>query len=223
MIKTATLILLIVFAVVSLIHLIFCALEMEKARKITKPFCLAVLLIASIVEAPESFIIYIGILCGLIGDIFLIENKNPKRFIWGTAFFSIGHLCYLLEMVLTVGIVNIEWYAYVITLVLYLAFSISTYYISRKVIIDHPRYFNFYAGLLAMNFLVAVLLTIFNPIIFNSFIYIIIGYFLFILSDTLLVNSTFIKDFKKRDFYIMATYLCAEFLIVFGLLLNTIN
>ena len=113
MIKTATLILLIVFAVVSLIHLIFCALEMEKARKITKPFCLAVLLIASIVESPESFIIYIGILCGLIGDIFLIENKNPKRFIWGTAFFSIGHLCYLLEMVLTVGIVNIEWYAYV--------------------------------------------------------------------------------------------------------------
>ena len=50
MIKTATLILLIVFAVVSLIHLIFCALEMEKVRKITKPFCLAVLLIASIVE-----------------------------------------------------------------------------------------------------------------------------------------------------------------------------
>ena len=74
-----------------------------------------------------------------------------------------------------------------------------------------------------MNLLVSVLLTIFNPIIFNSFIYIIIGYFLFILSDTLLVNSTFIKDFKKRDFYIMATYLCAEFLIVFGLLLNTIN
>ena len=132
MIKTATLILLIVFAVVSLIHLIFCALEMEKARKITKPFCLAVLLIASIVESPESFIIYIGILCGLIGDIFLIENKNPKRFIWGTAFFSIGHLCYLLEMVLTVGIVNIEWYAYVITLVLYLAFSITTTHLCKS-------------------------------------------------------------------------------------------
>ncbi|MGM9858920.1 MAG: lysoplasmalogenase family protein [Bacilli bacterium] len=222
MLKTATLILLIVFAVVSLVHLFFCAYEMEKARKITKPFCLSILFIAAIVESPESFIIYIGILCGLIGDIFLLENKDPKRFVWGTAFFSVGHLCYLLEMVLTIGIVNIEWYAYIIAAILYLAFSISTYYISRKVIVDHPRYFNFYAGLLAMNFLVSLLLTIFNPIIFKSFIYIIIGYLLFILSDTILVNCTFIKDIKKRDFYIMATYLCAEFLIVFGLLLNTI-
>ena len=44
-----------------------------------------------------------------------------------------------------------------------------------------------------------------------------VGYVFFLISDVSLTIVTFKKDYKRRDFYIMLTYLIAEFLIVFAL------
>ena len=42
------------------------------------------------------------------------------------------------------------------------------------------------------------------------------GMLFFCISDTYLVKTLFIKDDKRRDFYIMGTYLLAQVLILFG-------
>ena len=44
-----------------------------------------------------------------------------------------------------------------------------------------------------------------------------IGNVLFLVSDVLIFVSMFIKDFKRRDFYIMITYLIAQTLMSIGL------
>ena len=45
-----------------------------------------------------------------------------------------------------------------------------------------------------------------------------IGNGLFLISDIILSISMFFKDFKRRDFYIMGTYLAAQTLMSLGLL-----
>ena len=45
-----------------------------------------------------------------------------------------------------------------------------------------------------------------------------IGNVLFFASDIILSISMFFKDFKRRDFYIMSTYLAAQTLMSLGLL-----
>jgi hypothetical protein len=46
----------------------------------------------------------------------------------------------------------------------------------------------------------------------------IIGLVLFIISDTFLTYTMFIKDVKRRDFYIMFTYLAAQVLFLVGII-----
>ena len=46
-----------------------------------------------------------------------------------------------------------------------------------------------------------------------------IGYGFFIFSDAFLLFTTYIKDKKRRDFYIMSTYFLGELFITFGLAL----
>lgn len=44
-----------------------------------------------------------------------------------------------------------------------------------------------------------------------------VGGLSFLVSDLLLTQATFLKDYKRRDFYIMLTYLLGQALIVIGL------
>jgi hypothetical protein len=44
------------------------------------------------------------------------------------------------------------------------------------------------------------------------------GMILFIISDSFLTYTMFIKDVKRRDFYIMASYLAAQVLFLFGII-----
>lgn len=50
-------------------------------------------------------------------------------------------------------------------------------------------------------------------------ILIFIGVIIFILSDSILSFTTFILDIKRRDFYIMLTYLIAQSLIAINLVM----
>ncbi|MCF0107604.1 MAG: hypothetical protein HUJ59_01125, partial [Bacilli bacterium] len=45
-----------------------------------------------------------------------------------------------------------------------------------------------------------------------------IGYIFFIISDVILIITTFVKDIEKRDFPIMLFYLLAQLFIISGLI-----
>jgi len=188
-------------------------------RKISKTFCVALLGIMAICFLPDKPLIYCGALLGAVGDYFLIENKNTLRFALGTVSFLLGHFCYIAQ----IGYLLLDkfpWYAYVaITFILILGeFCLykGTYKVcqNKVVTIFGNLYIPFLIIMIGVGITLAVKFT--SPL---PGILVALGYTCFVISDGLLVCTTYIKDVKRRDFYIMLSYLTAEALIVFGLLL----
>ena len=107
------LVFLIIFGVVSLIHLFFCYKENELYRRITKTFCVLFLGVAAVCFMPTQPIVYIATFLGVVGDFFLIWKKNKLFFSIGTAAFIGGHVLYLIKMISLLSY-QIPWYGYLI-------------------------------------------------------------------------------------------------------------
>lgn len=205
------------FIIVSLAEIIFAFNEMEKIRKAIKPFCMLMLGIAAAVAVPNHPLIYIGAFMGMIGDIFLIWKKRPI-FMMGTAAFLIGHFLYISEIlyVMAKDIVW-QWWFYVAIAFGILLFIIALYPITKK--ITKNRWMsllgNFYLSILLLVTIVSLLASI-NGFA-NYMVLGVIGGISFLTSDLILTNATFVRDFKRRDYYIMMFYLLGQAFIVVGM------
>lgn len=218
--NVTSIILFAVFGVYSIVHLVFCFLENEKLRKITKPFCLIILGIAALVAKPDCPLIYAGAFLGAIGDIFLINKKNLLFFLSGTVFFISGHICYFAEIMMlltSLGGMTIEYWFYLILFGILLLLTFGLYPIDKKLAGVATLAGNFYMPFLVVLLISGIVLAVnVNPS--WAGISVAAGYLMFFASDTTLIYTTFVKDVRRRDFYIMLTYLLGEFGIVFGLL-----
>ena len=222
--KPIVIILLAIFGAWSIMHLVFCFIENEKLRKITKPICLLLLGIAAAVAAPKYPLIYIGAFLGAIGDVLLINKSKLTFFLAGTAVFICGHGCYFAQIMMhlsTYGGFVFPWWAYLIVFGTLLVLTFALYPFDKKLAGIATLAGNFYMPFLVVLIASGVFLAIKmnqagnNPL---AGILISIGYLMFITSDATLIYTTFVKDIKRRDFPIMITYLLGEFGIVFGLL-----
>lgn len=216
------LVFLILFGVASLANLFFCYLENEKWRYITKPLCLLFLAIAAILFAPKQPLIYVGAFCGLIGDIFLLKKKNKVLFTIGGVSFLAGHIIYVIEAISLLSY-KIPWFYYLIVVGVLVALSISLIPLYKKFLGKFTPFAIFYLTLLLLNAAMGLMLIIDNPSKPLTGILYMVGYLLFFVSDNIIVYTLFIRDIKRRDFYIMLSYLTAELLIVFGLLVPFIS
>jgi uncharacterized membrane protein YhhN len=203
------------FVAISVVHLIFCFRENEKLRKISKVFCLLFLAIFAALAAPTHPFIFMGALLGCVGDAFLIRNKDKLFFVIGSLFFISGHICYAAQLITSLSF-NIAWYWYLIIGGGLLILMFAMYPITGKSFGRIALIGNVYMPLLLLLAFLGVVLAMDHhpawPGVLFAF-----GYVFFLISDTVLTIATFKKDYKRRDFYIMLTYLIAEFLIVFGL------
>ena len=207
------------FALVSFVHLIFCFFEKDKARKISKPFCVSFLVIAAILYKPDAPLIYVGALLGVIGDIFLLKKQKIIFFLIGTFFFIGGHICYLTQAILLINpSATIQWYVYLIFALFLLIFTFALYPITRKKVGTPAFVGNFYMPFLLVLASLGIYLAVVNTNYVTGVLFA-FGYLSFFISDSILVYTSFFKDIKRRDFYIMIFYLLAEALIVSGLLL----
>ena len=66
------------FIISSLFNIMCGFFEKEKARRISKPFCLIFLGIAAAIALPRFFLIYCGCFLGSIGDFLLLYKSNKK-------------------------------------------------------------------------------------------------------------------------------------------------
>ncbi len=210
------------FGVVSLAHLVFSFVENEIARKFTKPFCLVFLAVAVIFASPKEFLVYLGLIFGLIGDIALIWKRNKLCFILGLLAFMIGHFLYLTESLIIIfayeNLDSIWWAFYALV---FLGF-IGVLFLPMKRFTKKNRGFvlacSLYGSSLGINLITAI-----SGIAFGYpkyFVLVSVGYFLFIVSDITLSYTIFKKEIKRRDFFIMITYLVAQLLICLGFLLT---
>lgn len=221
--KVATIILLSIFGVISLIHLVFCYFEKEKARKITKVFCMVALGAAAIVQKPDAPLIYVGAFLSAIGDFFLLEPKNIKRFVAGTICFLAGHVCYFTQFAIY-ATPNMPVWGFVLIAVGLISAGFILFPITYK--IAREKLVAYLGGVYMTNLAFMVLCGI-HLIIFLANhghsplpgILLCAGYVAFLVSDSLLTQTTYVKDIKRRDFPIMLTYLIGEACIVIALLL----
>lgn len=218
--ETLSVVLLSIFGAVCLLHLFFCFFELEVLRKISKPICLALLFFFVLSIKSDAVLVLLGIAFGCLGDIFLIWKRKKSCLISGVFSFMLGHFFYGAQLLLLFNLPYNYYYAgiigacFVFIIILVFALYPKTKYLAHKSAYAGNAYFATLLILLIMSIVYASLH-------FNGGIslMVVFGYSLFIVSDSILTLTTYVKDVKRRDFYIMATYLPAELLISFGLVL----
>ncbi len=205
-----------------IIHLIFCFKENEKARAITKPIPLFFLTLAALVTLPSHPLIYIGALLGMGGDILLVRNKDKRYFIGGAILFLLGHFLYIGEILfILLKATPMPTLFYILVPIALVIIVIVALPLTKKIVKNTAIAI---VGPLYMAILVLVTAISLVALIkgHNLIILAVIGGVSFFVSDVILTQATFIKDFKRRDFYIMLTYLLGQILIVSGLIFSAI-
>lgn len=206
------------FIAVSLVHLFASFIENKRLRRITKPFCILFLGLACLAIKPLAWPIYVGAFMGALGDIILIK-KAKKHLILGCSAFFLGHLCYIGYMLDALYIKGVmPWWGFLVALACYIVTFILCIKPMRHVTSGNKRlgygvaiYFSALIALLGVSSAVATLGL--GPLLGLC----IAGSVLFISSDTVLVFTIFRHDIKRKDFYIMLTYLAAEASILLSL------
>lgn len=209
------------FLVASILQLAFAFIENQKLRRREKVFCMMMLGIAAIFACPNQPLIYIGAFLGMFGDIFVLRKKT---FNLGVVSFFLGHLAYLFEcLYMIIGESNIRWFHSIIFIMTYIVVTLVMFTACKK----YTKHTTLNSVAQSLYFaILAVYIPVFALAIstVGSFIYLsLIGGIIFILSDSILVASHFGYKIKRYDFYIMFTYLLAEFLIIAGFVLTVIR
>lgn len=166
------------------------------------------------VKAPASILWFVtlALIFGTVGDVFLLDAKNNKRFLAGTASFFTGHLFYL--FIFAPAIFKLPSWSWIIALPLSVAFT----YVSWLAI-NRPK------GITAVfiwGYTFILCMMVFSGVAGISslhaspYSFVLAGAIMFIVSDGILSMTLYKKDFSSSRFVIMITYIAAEALLVLG-------
>ncbi|MCI1245117.1 MAG: lysoplasmalogenase [Bacilli bacterium] len=208
------------FLAASAVNLVCGYNEWERGRRRSKPFCLLFLALAAMCAAPKEPLIYVGAFLGMAGDVLLLWKSKRSFLALGAASFFLGHACYVIEMLLIMGGAGLlDWpvYGYMILVaVLVELVAAPTIYFFTKKSKPFTAIGVFYSTILISVALIALQGTCWGYAKWFSLV--LAGAVSFIISDCTLALTLFRHDLKRRDFWIMLTYLMGEALIVCGLL-----
>lgn len=208
------------FAAFAIVHLIFCFLEKPFWRKLTKPFCLVMLGAAMAFLVPDYPLIYVSCWVSAVGDVLLIKNKDPKFFVTGAGVFAVAHT---LNLVTQTKILSYSFpdYAWMIMAAVALIVAAVAYCTHGKKDVAISTVAPTYACFHLANIALAVMVLADGKFVPYK-IMILLGYLVYVVSDMIVNYVTNKRDIKRRDFYIMLTYLAGQTLIYFGLALTLI-
>ena len=204
------------------VHLYSCLFGIENPRMITKVFLMPFLSFIYYKATPKenfSRTIFVAIILGFLGDVFLLGDTYLPLILLGISFFFFGHVLYIINFIIETGIRNYK--KYFIFLII-----ISLFYF----IYANFAFFNLKEGFQRGNILVPgifyiiqlALLNISSGIYaytyFNIYAILVhIGTFIFTVSDFVLARKMFYENNKYYQVILMATYISAQSLICFGM------
>ena len=173
-----------------------------------------------------NLLIIIGLLLGLLGDIFLdlkyIDTTRTKGYTYGGFIsFGIGHILFIIAMLLMYG-TSIPFI--ILAIILTIILSIATILLEKLLKLKYGEYkiISFlYALCLFGSLSFSLFLNISNRFQITSLNMLFIGFVLFVISD-LVLSGTFFGENKERpiDFILnYITYYGAQFTIAFMLLI----
>lgn len=209
------------FALVSFIHLIFCWLEKEGARKATKPLTTLLLMSAFLILVmtypempfPKHAIWVAGLMC-VMGDLFTLRIKSRPLFIIGSLFYTVGHILNAFVM-LSMLSYQLPWWLYLAIAGASLLVAGALFPLTRRLFGQIAYIVNLYLSLHLINIGFSILLFLDGKPLISLLI--LIGYCIYFVSDFLLVFAAYGKDMRRRDFYIMLLFYAGQILIMLGL------
>lgn len=192
-------------------HLAACWRGDERWRRVTKPWLMLVLLLTYIIVAPPASLwIVFALVFALAGDTILL-GTNPRAFFWGGLAFLIGHVMYALGFLTSLDVARVPWWAPLAGLV-YLAAAIAVY---RPVAANLGRIKPAtIAYLVALNVMSLAAWLVWSSTGGAEAAVALAGSLVFVVSDVMLIWDRYRRPIARGTFWIMATYLVAQGLIV---------
>jgi uncharacterized membrane protein YhhN len=219
---------LIVFTLVSVVHIASIALAKGKLERISKALIIPSLLGAYLAGAGDPrLLVVLALVLGWMGDVLLIKIENPICFKLGLASFLLGHLCYIFTFVDFLGFfagggpeclqpggkINGMALAVFVPLAVFLGIIMFRFVKpSREMTIPVILYMIVIQVMAFWGFEVFIASRSFAGALVFS------GCFLFMISDTTLAYCTFGKLTIPRSVVIMTTYILAQAGIILGML-----
>ncbi len=206
---------------VTFVHLFFCFKENEKGRHWSKLFIMPLLAFSLFALTSRELPLYLGILFGWIGDIFLIFKKRSKWFLlFGLIAFLMGHALYIAEIVRLLSF-RVPWVVYVVVAGIGIVFVAIGYRLVHERLGRMAIPASFYAFTLLIMASSALVLCV-NYLFLLGPIFVLLGCLAFICSDFLIAYTYFYRDIRRRDFFIMIPYVLAEAGITIGIAILTL-
>ena len=203
---------LILFAAASVLHLVSLLIKNGILRVITKCALMPFLLGMYFFGAQNVFWpIVAALVLGCAGDVFLLKIESLTRFRCGLASFLLGHLAYIIAFIHFAQPFNLN--ALAVSFVAAIAFGITMY----KIV--HPNREMKLPVVVYETVITAMAILAFQVFLQKGFplgTFIFGGSLLFLVSDSFLARFTFGTKPKYGDFWVMLTYILAQFCIVWG-------
>ena len=187
----------------------------EDIASFIKPILVPVLLYSFYASVKEkgNYKIIGALVFSTMGDILLIFEGRPF-FILGLLSFLLAHVLYVLIFKSRVGVIKLDFYTVLCSLVI-----VAYYFFFMKFLWPHLGAMRI--PVLAYAFVISGMLWMALQLLRSASSFrwhIVLGAMFFVVSDSLLSIQLFYSSFELAHFYVMFTYLLAQFLLVYGIL-----
>lgn len=212
---------LVLYIILSILHLKDSFNDNKKGRDKTKPFLIITLILFYICSINKiSYTLILALLTSWIGDILLIP-KGHKWFALGGISFLFAHFFFILVYLSRINLNNINYFIIIPLAFIYFTIALKIIYELKNTtpkMMLVPMYFYLIANSLMNIFAMMQLMN--NRNIASLIAY--IGALLFFISDCTLFLVRYYKRPEivyKKHFTVMFTYLLGELLITIGIIL----
>ncbi len=207
---------LIIILIIMLLEVFFCFINNKKYKAIFKCFPLFLISIFSLCLNYKEFYIFsiIAFLYSL-GDLFLLSSNKIMFTIGAISFFS-GHFILIIQEYNKFNIsISILYYSLIPLFLVIIFIFIFLFKMLTKVFIGGAIS---YLGILVIA-MYSLIISNFNNFNYNSLL-LILGFYIYLISDILVILKRFGNFKNKNDFYIMLSYYLANSLIFITFLFN---
>ncbi|MFZ1705013.1 MAG: lysoplasmalogenase [Saprospiraceae bacterium] len=177
---------------------------------VTKPLIVASLIGFYIsTEQKQQNMVLLGLIFALFGDIFLLFD-HESFFLLGLISFLLMQWCYIAifkkdkesitrKKVVFIGILTV----FALGMLIYLW--------------PHLGDMKIHVGLYIFSIVTMAIFSMLRKSSLPAYREVVLGAILFLISDTILAINKFVADIVLADYWIMATYIAAQYLIIVGL------
>lgn len=201
------------------VQLLAAMAEHTKARQVTKPILMPLLLLFYWLKADvPAVLVMLALVTSTMGDIFLLWPEKQVTFVAGLLSFLTAHALYIVVFTGSTALANGLPVWFYLAAVPYLLYCTGLFLMLRPYLGPMKAPFVLYSAAIAAMSLISLLRT---PSFSGAGFYMpFIGSLLFVVSDSILAVDTFRSKIPRGDVYIMSTYITAQVLIVAGMTIS---